>query len=147
MIKLYTDSVCDYVQDNRQALVEELKENEQEPNEKNIDELAQELIDDDGEQLRQAAKYFDNVGAFDSIEVRGVLGLWYGKRTGSATFKTLSECLFKFCEDLNTFYFKRKNTTLTLAATHHDGTNVFSFYYVKNGKRYAINYNLFMNGY
>ena len=147
MIKLYTDSLCDYVQDNMQFLTETLQDDDKEVNNKNIDDLALEMIEEDTTDLKQAAHSFDVVGGFDEIEVCAVLGLWYGKRKSVKHFKTLSECITQFCEDQNTYYFKRKNTTLTLAATHHDGTNIFSFYYIKSGKRYAINYNIFINCY
>ena len=147
MIKLYTDSLCEYVQDNMQFLTETLQDDDKEVNNKNIDDLALSMIEEDTTDLKQAAHSFDVVGGFDSIEVCAVLGLWYGKRTGVKRFKTLSECITQFCEDQNTYYFKRKNTTLTLAAAHHDGVNLFKFYYIKNGKRYAINYNIFINCY
>lgn len=147
MIKLLTDDVSEYVQDNKQFLIETLQDDDKEANNKNIDSLALEMIEQDTTELKQAARSFDAVGGFDKIQVCAVLGLWYGKRTGSKTFNTLSECITRFCEDQNTFYFKRKNTTLTLAASHHDGVNLFKFYYIKNGKRYAINYNIFMNCY
>ena len=147
MIKLLTDDVSEYVQENEKYIKDVLKEYEIEPSLKNIDIEAQAQINDNIEELKQAAHSFDIVGGFDKIQVCAVLGLWYGKRTGVKTFNTLSECITRFCEDQNTYFFKRKNTTLTLAATHHDGTNIFSFYYIKNGKRYAINYNIFINCY
>ena len=147
MIKLLTDDVSEYVQQNENYIKDVLKEYETEPTPHNIDIEAQAQINDNIEDLRQAAESFDIVGGFDKIKVCAVLGLWYGNRTGSATFNTLSECITKYCEDQNTFYFKRKNTTLTLAASHHDGTNIFKFYYIKNGKKYAINYDIFINCY
>lgn len=147
MIKLLTDSVSEYVQQNKNYIKDVLKEYEIEPSLKNIDIEAQAQINDSIEELKQAAHNFDIVGGFDKIQVCAVLGLWYGKRTGVKTFNTLSECITKCCEDQNTFYFKRKNATLTLAASHHDGVNLFKFYYIKNGKRYAINYNIFINCY
>lgn len=147
MIKLLTDDVCEYVQENENYIKDVLKEYDIEPSLKNIDIEAQAQINDSIEELKQAAQNFDNVGGFDKIQVCAVLGLWYGKRTGAKTFNTLNECITRFCEDQNTFYFKRKNTTLTLAATHHDGVNLFKFYYIKNGKKYAINYNIFINCY
>lgn len=147
MIKLYTDDTSEYVQDNSKYIKECLQENGTEINNKNIDSFALEMIEQDTTELKQAAQHFDAVGGFEKIQVCAVLGLWYGKRTGVKCFNTLSECITRFCEDQNTFYFKRKNTTLTLAATHHDGVNLFKFYYIKNGKRYAINYNIFINCY
>lgn len=147
MIKLLTDDVCEYVQQNENYIKDVLKEYDIEPSLKNIDIEAQAQINDSIEELKQAAQNFDNVGGFDKIQVCAVLGLWYGKRTGAKTFNTLNECITRFCEDQNTYYFKRKNTALTLAATHHDGVNLFKFYYIKNGKKYAINYDIFMNCY
>ena len=147
MIRIYDDDLSEYVQNNEAFIIDFLKDSDIEPSLKNIDDFALTCIDDDLTQLKQAAQYFDNVGNYDNIIIEAVLGLWNGKKYGTKQFKTLTECLLKYCEDQNAFYFKRKNTTLTLAACHHDGTNVFKFYYIKNGKKHAINYNIFMNGY
>lgn len=147
MITIYDDSVSEYVQNNEAYIIECLKDNDIEPSLKNIDNFALNCIEDDLTQLKQAAQYFDNVGNYDNIVIEAVLGLWNGKKYGTKQFKTLASCFLQYREELNTFYFKRKNSTLTLAAYHHDGTNIFKFYYVKNGKKYAINYDVFMNGY
>jgi hypothetical protein len=147
MIIIYDDDLSGYVQRNECYIIECLKDNDIDITLKNIDDFALTCIDDDLSQLKQAAQYFDNVGNYDNIIIEAELGLWNGKHKATKQFKTLAECLLKYCEDQNTFYFKRKNTTLTLAACHHDGINIFKFYYVKNGKKHAINYNIFMNGY
>ena len=147
MIRIYDDDLNEYTQHNACYIIECLKDNDIAPSLKNIDDFALNCINDYLTQLKQAAQYFDNVGSFDYIIINAVLGLWNGKKYGSKKYKTLAECLTLYCEDQNTFYFKRINSTLTLAACHHDGINIFKFYYVKNGRKHAINYSVFMNGY
>lgn len=91
--------------------------------------------------LKENILHFDKNASYDNIIVFASLGLWYGRRQAHKEFKTLYDAVTLCAEDENKLYFKRKNTTLMLDALHHDGCNVFKFYKVIKGKKYAIKLN------
>lgn len=141
MIKIYNDDVCEYVNENEKYLIDTLKENDEAINNENIFKLAHSDIEKLFYDLMQAVNYYDNVFNDNKILCVANLGLWYGHVKTQRYFKTLKEALY--FEDVNALYFERKNSTLTLRACHHDGENIYKFYSVKNGKKYAINYDIF----
>jgi len=99
------------------------------------------LLNDFGDDLEDAVKNYDNKSKYDCVLVVANLGLWYGRRQAQKTFKNLYTALQTCAEQENKVYFDNKKTTLKLNAYHHDGINLFKFYKVVNGRKYAIKYN------
>ena len=97
------------------------------------------------EDLKELFNNYESKRNYEKILICADLGLWYGRRAGRKEFNNINDCIFKFCEDYNIFYFKNKNATLTLAAYHHDGVNIFKFYKIIKNKKYAIKYNDLFN--
>ena len=147
MIILFNDDVVNYVNENKKDLIERLIENGLELSDSNFYTEAQNDIDAYFEDLKNAVAYFDRNTKYDCIQVYASLGLWYGTRKGSKRIDTLQSALFGLFEDVNALYFKNKKSTLTLRASHHDGENIFRFYKVVNGKKYAINFDDFVQGF
>ena len=143
MIILYTDDADAIIRNYKSDLVAEIKENGNEPTDEAIYNLANDYITSDGELLKRQFDAFDNRYKTNKrnckILIEATLGLWYGKKKAKGVFDNLADCL-NYLEDLNTFYFEKKNTTLTLKAVHHDGVNYFKIYKLINGKKRAINY-------
>lgn len=106
------------------------------------------LINDFDSKLNDDAIYNDITRAFinfDKNNTGGVfivydLGLWHGRRQGTAYKRSLNDAIMLCLQDYNMIYFNKKNTTLSLAAHHHDGVNCFKFYKIIKGKKYAIKY-------
>lgn len=140
-IIIYSDDVCEYVQNYKSDICEYLKENDTPINDNNIFDEAQNNINAYYEDIKNTLSAYDNNNNYKSILVVACLGLWYGKRQAQKHFNSLYNAVLYCFEDINALYFERKNTTLTLSATHHDGTNIFKFYVIKNGKKYAIKLN------
>lgn len=140
MIILYTDDAFKYVEDNKEFLIEELKNRDEDVTEDAIYEEAQRCIEDDAEYLRDIISSYDARSNNDGVYVEASLGLWYGRRAAHAEFKSLDEAFYRCTEDANTVYFKRSNSTMILEASHHDGVNVFKFYALRGGKKHAINF-------
>lgn len=136
---IYNDNIIDVIDENKSLLIDSLKDNDAEPTETNIINEAQSMIDDDANNLRETIRNFDIVNKYKILVVAS-LGLWYGCRAATKIFDSLECAIYPCLEDVNTIYFKKSNTTLTLDATHHDGNNNFKFYKVVKGKKYAITF-------
>ena len=141
---LVNDDLNDFIEQEKDYLVELVKELENDPSEPTQEQLesyAQEAINNDISDFESMVRDYDKYIDFDHIKVVAKLGLWYGERNGQKTFKSLQDCVLKYCEDYNLFFCTRENSTLTLKATHHDGTNIFKYYQVVKGKQRAITIN------
>lgn len=138
MYYLFNDDACEYVANNKNEIIELLKEQHTETTETNIFNFAADEINYNFEEVKTIIKNFDKQNENNKIIVVASLGLWYGRRAGSAKIDTLQAALFGLFEDVNALYFKNKKSTLTLRATHHDGENFFRFYKLIHGKKYAI---------
>ena len=143
MIILYTDDIDFFISNNKSDLIAEIKENGDEPTDEALFDLAYDYITNDSQLLKRQFDAFDNRYKTNKrqykILIEACLGLWNGTRKAKRVFDKLADCL-NFLEDYNTFYFDKRNTTLTLKATHHDGTNYFKIYKIIKGKKRAINY-------
>ena len=103
-------------------------------------------LNDDGVELENIINNFDDLFIYDSILCIADLGLWYGRRQGQKHFKNLYDAIQSCAYDYNKLYFDKKNTTLKMSATHHDGVNYYKFYKVINNKKYAIKFNDLIEG-
>lgn len=144
MMTIYNDDVIQYATENKNFIIESLNECGIDPTESNIINEARSMIDTDADYLKELIINFDKNNNY-KIKVVATLDLWNGKRQATAIFNSLYDCLFKCFEDVNAVYFKNNKTTITLDAAHHDGVNMFKFYLLKHGKKYAINFNKLMN--
>lgn len=138
-IIIYNDDICEYIKNNENFLINELKNNDDDVNESNIYEAAHMFINDDYDALCEYIKEFDKKNN-NKILVCACLGLWYGKRQVKAKFNNLHDALINCYEDVNKVFFTNKKSTLNIEAAHHDGLNIFKFYKLVNGKKRAINY-------
>lgn len=138
MITIYNDDIYEFIQKNEEYLKIQLKDNDEKISDENIEKAAEFLIDDDAMILRDYIKIFDEYAKYNKIIVIADLGLWYGRRKASKKFDSLFHAFYACIEDNNHVYFKNKNATLQLSATHHDGCNNFKFYKIINNKKYAI---------
>lgn len=136
-----TDDALLYLERNKKEIEDALKEENIELTEENLINEAQFYCELDIDNLKYYVNKID--AKYNSkILVVACLGLWYGKRNAKKVFNSLDDCVFNFCEDYNTFYFERINTTLTLQAIHHDGCNIFKFYRLnEKGQKRAITLN------
>ena len=134
---IYTDSVIDYIDNNRNDLVDYLKDSDREATDEEIQKLAYSEIEFEANELLNMFKHYDKQHRH-SVLVVGTFGLWYGKAQGGTIYKGL-DALTDLYEDVNTFYFNRKNGTLRLEAIHHDGTNNFAIYELTDkGEQYLL---------
>lgn len=138
---IYNDDISDYINDNLQMIKESLIDNDIAINDDNIYKEATNYIDDDYRNFIYCLNEYDNKNKYDYILCVASLGLWYGRRAASKAFKDLKTAITFCFEDYNKVYFDKVNTTIKADAIHHDGTNIFTFYKVVNGKRKAIKYN------
>lgn len=141
MIIIYTDDAFKYVEDNKEFLIEELQNKDADVTDDALYEEAYRCIEDDGEYLKDILTSYDRRSNNDGVCVEASLGLWYGRRAATARFNSLNDAFYRCIEDYNTVFFKRVNSTMTLKAAHHDGVNVFKFYALRGGKKYAITFN------
>lgn len=144
-LTIYNDDINEYVTDNKQFIINSLNELELTINDENITAEAATMIDNDGDELKQMIMSYDKTNKYDCVLCVADLGLWYGRRKASKHFKTLYDAFYTCVYDTNKVYFNKANQTLKLQACHHDGVNYYKFYKVINGKKYAINYNDFIN--
>lgn len=142
-IVVFTDDIYDYMQNNKNDILNYLSDNDIDATPDNIEDGASELLQCDYDYFTDLINNFD-LGTYDKILVIYSLGLWNGTRNGCAYCKTLSEAIQKASEDINEVYFNNKNSTLSMNACHHDGENNYKFYKIVNGKKYAIKYAEFM---
>jgi len=147
MIKLYNDDVCEYVNACKNEIIENLKNDDAEINDTNIYNYAYSDMQFYYDELKNGVRAFDNLKGNKKILVVASLGLWYGRKEAKRIFNNLQDILFKCFEDVNALYFEKKNSTLTLRATHHDGENFFKFYVLDHGKKYAITYDDMLRGF
>lgn len=138
---LYSDDILYYIDNFMDDIKESLNYYEIEINNHNIATEAATQINNLYEDLLSCLRMFDNLTYYNKICVCADLGLWYGRRTASKTFNNLVDAVRYCAEDLNKLYFKDNKQTLTLNASHHDGTNIFKFYKIVDGKKYAIKCN------
>ena len=138
---IYNDDPAAYIDDNKQLIIESLKDNELLINDNNILNEAINILSDEYFVFCDCLKEYDNKNKYDYILCFASLGLGYGKRQGKKTFADLKSAIFYCFEDYNKVYFDKSNTTIKAAAIHHDGVNNFTFYKVVNGKKYAIKLN------
>jgi len=144
IIKVYSDDLYEYVNENKQRIYEYLRENDIDAQPNNIEDAGAELLQYDYEYMQECINKID-LGAHSKILVVFSLGLWNGTRNGSAYCDTLAEAIFRGAYDINEIYFKNKNCTLSMNAYHHDGVNNYKFYKIVNGRKRAIKYNEFFN--
>lgn len=136
---IYTSDIFEYVETNKQEIIENLNDNEIEVNEDTIYNEAQNLCDFDYECLLDQIKCFDKKHGHKILAL-ATLGLWYGKVKGGKIFEDLESALSSAYEDTNTLFYKNKNATLELEARHHDGTNHFKFYELTDeGENWLLN--------
>lgn len=140
-IILFNDSLYDYIENNKNDIINYLKENDIDPTVNNIDDAASDFINFDYVDFIKAIQRYDNTTVYDYIVITGSLGLWYGRRNIKVHFNSLYDAVVSAMQDNNKLYFKRKNCTLSLSAYHHDGENIHQFYKIVKGKKYAIKYN------
>lgn len=140
MLTIYNDDLYDFIDNNKSDLISAIKDDDGTPDNATIINYASDWIAADYDYLCDDVSRFDEITQAQKIYIDASLGLWYGRRKASATFKTLYEAIRKCFLDSNKLYFKNKNTTLTLEASHHDGVNVYKFYKIIKGKKYAIKY-------
>ena len=127
-IIIFTDDICEYVEKYKSDIVSNLKDNDftdEEINDDLIFEEAQRLINWDCEDLREALNH--TAQKLGRVLLLANLGFWNGRARGGEILSDLSEIL-RGCEDINTLYYTRKNGTLKMSATHHDGTHYIEFY-------------------
>lgn len=136
---IYNSDIYEYMLNNDDAIIQYLNDYGIDPLPNAKEDAAIQLIDDDYLLLTQLINNFDKKVKYQKIYVDATLGLWRGTVKTNATFKTLFNAIFKCLEDVNKVYFKKQNSALTIEASHHDGTNIFKFYKVVGGKKYAIN--------
>lgn len=141
MFNLFYDDITKYIDENKELLSESLIDNDLIVNDSNLIDEAQNYINDAFTELQNALKEYDYKSDYDKILCVACLGLWYGRRTGQKHFKSLFDAVSGLFEDQNYIYFTSKKNTMTLKAVHRDGTNIFKFYKIKSGKKYAINLN------
>ena len=140
--KVYTlihDDFNLYLDENKEYIIEILKEQEMEVNDQNIEDYVNASLENKLSDFDYMLNNFDKKVDYDDILVIAQLGLWYGQRNSQRYFKTLKSAFYTCTEDTNYLY-SRNNThdTITLKAIHHDGSNFFKFYKIKNGKKKAI---------
>lgn len=144
MIVIYNDDLSAYIDANKEYIKDFLNDMQIFINDETITEQAQsEIIEGYSELLNDVAN-FDKTTQYNKILCVASLGLWYGTKKAQRYFKDLKSALY--FEDQNKLYFKNKNSTLTLQAVHHDGVNIFKFYKIVDGKRYAIKNKDFYRG-
>ena len=140
--KVYTlihDDFNLYLDEDKESIIELLKEQEMEVNDKNIENYVDALLENELSDFDDMMNRFDQKVDYDNILVIAKLGLWYGQRNSQRYFKTLKSAFYTCTEDTNYLYSRNyTHDTITLKAIHHDGTNFFKFYKVKNGKKKAI---------
>lgn len=141
---LYLDDIYAYMDLYKNDILNYLNDEGIDPQPNNIKDCAYMLLDSDHDYILSIANDFDNNNSYDYILVCACLGLWYGKRKANAKFKTLKEALQHGSYDTNIIYFKNDKETLIKESAHHDGTNTYKYYFVKHGKKYAINFNRLM---
>lgn len=139
MMTIYSDDLCEYIDNYKSDILSTLKDYDIEPTEKNIITEAQSCIDSDFEYLKDILIHFDAVEC-KKIFACGVLGLWNSKPHVKKVFDSLYSAVMYCLQEVNEIYFKKSNTTMQLSAAHHDGTNNFKFYKLIHGKKYAIKY-------
>lgn len=136
---LYNDDLNTYIENNKKLIIENLIENEIDPQPNNIEDCAYDLLKNDYQLLISALKEYDNKSNCDYILVCGCLRLWYGSKIIKAHLTSLKNAFEKCaCYDSNMVYFTNKNSTLNIDSHHHDGCNSFKIYRVYKGKKYAI---------
>ena len=136
-ILIYTNDLYAYQKLNINDILEYLQDSGIDPTPNAIEDAAGELIDNDYLYLADLVKNYDKQNN-NKIYVKASLGLWRGRVNGWRVYDNLFIALFDNIQDINAVYFESKKTTLTLAASHHDGDNYFKFYKLVNGKKYAI---------
>lgn len=142
---IFDDDIIKYMDQNNDLIINELQERDMVIDESNALQVAHDLINYDYEDIMQAIKDFEKKYNIESVYVHACFGLWYGKRQAHATFKSLIDAISRAMYDVNMLYFSRKGATLALDSYHHDGCNNYKFYYLKNGKKYAITYDKLFN--
>lgn len=143
MFVIYYDDVCEYVNNNKEYLIDLLNDIGDPISDEAIQQQAENEINEGSDNLKSTVQFFDNITKYNKIIVVASLGLWYGTRTVKKCFNSLYDALFNsrgVFQDVNKLFFKDKRGTLTLNAIHHDGVNVLKFYKIVNGKRCAIKY-------
>jgi len=142
MYTFYHDDAYRYMQENKETIKDEIKENNEA------------LYIDDDMLYRQAADdldylYYDLVNCLKEYDLKNdnkilivaSLGLWYGRRQATAVINNLYNAVHKCLQDQNELYFEKNNTTLNIKASHHDGVNYYKLYKLVNGRKYAIKLN------
>ena len=140
MFIIYDDDAYKIIEKYKADIRQAVKDNNETPDAETIQAEAQAWINADYQNLCDDVTRFDETTQAQKIYVVASLGLWYGRRRASATFTSLYAALHRCFEDYNTLYFKDKRSRLVLKAYHHDGVNIFKFYKIINGKKYAIKY-------
>lgn len=140
MFTIYDDDAYKIIEKYKADIRQAIKDNDGIPDAETIQAEAREWIAADYQSLCDDVNNFDETTPAQKIYVVASLGLWYGRRNASAVFTSLYAALHRCFEDYNTLYFKDKRSTLTLKAYHHDGLNLFKFYKIIKGKKYAIKY-------
>lgn len=143
MIEIYNDDLLTYIENNKEYIKDFLNDMQITICDDVITEQASADIEQAAEDLKSSIRYYDNITKYNKIFVVASLGLWSGIKAAQGYFNNLYDAIFNSgcLEDQNCLFFKTKKSTLTLKAIHHDGANVFKFYKVINGKKYAININ------
>lgn len=158
MYIIFDDDATEYAQKNRQNIIDFLLLNDEELTQKDFENDdaqtedaiingAYDLIGFDFDELEDKIHTYDKNAKYDCILCVADLGLWYGRRKAQKHFKNLYSAFHACTEDTNKVYFKRNNSAMILNAAHHDGTNIFKFYKIVNGKRKAVNYKDFILNY
>lgn len=142
---IYNDDICAYIDENKNCIIESLKEIDLTINDENIFCEASTMIDNDADYLKDLIISYDRKTNYNKILVVADFGLWYGRRKVTKYFKSLYDAFYRCVQDTNKVYFYRKNTTMLLNAIHHDGCNYFKFYKIINNKKYAISFDDFCN--
>ena len=134
---MYMDDIYTYQKLYKKDILEYLEEEGIDPHPNNIEDAAQQMIQDDYDYFIESVMRFD-LSNYDKILISVNLGLWNGRKSFIAYEKNLHDAIKKAFADINICYFKNKNSTLNIDASHHDGVNYFKFYVIRNNKKYAI---------
>lgn len=144
MLVLFDDDITKAAEEHKEQIQEYAEEDHINLYEKNnLYDVAAVFLDEDLQEIKSALYNYDNLVFFEKIKIVATIQTWRKSYDVYCFYRgSLEEAVTKLFEDHNKIYFKTKNSTLRLSASHHDGTNNFKFYAVfKDGRTKAIKYN------
>lgn len=138
LIIIYLDDVSAYIHICKDDINDYLKANKMDLTDfDSIEDCATYFINCDLDLLKENIINFD-MSDYDKILVEAKIGTWRGSFSGHAYYVNLYNAVIDNMQDVNIVFYDRKNTTLQLKASHHDGDNTFKFYKIVKGKKRAI---------